>query len=181
MSYTGQGLFTQATASLTNTFTALAGENAGTITLQQLQKAGKSSTGTNGVDATFLSYLTSNFSTIDENGDGSINSKDLDKYLSTLSKNGMTYEQIATLCSTGGSNSLANTVLTYFNEIDKNGDGKVTSEEIAAFSMDAEHDRLEDEYGHFRPTDMSVFYSADESANDWTSCVSKAEKADLIQ
>ena len=34
MSYTGKGLFTQATSGLSSAFTALAGENSNTITLQ---------------------------------------------------------------------------------------------------------------------------------------------------
>ena len=83
---------------------------------------------------------------------------------------------IATLCANNGSNSLVNTVLTYFDEIDKNGDGRVTSEEITAFSMEEERDKLEDEYGKFKPTSMSVFYSADESADDWKSVMSKADR-----
>ena len=96
-----------------------------------------------------------------------------------MSRQGMTYEEIATLCSTNGSNSLVNTVLTYFNEIDKNGDGRVTNEEITAFSMEEERDRLEDEYGKFRPSSMSVFYEADSSADDWTSVLSKANRNSL--
>ena len=177
MSYTGKGLFTQATSALTNTFTALADTSTGTITRQALTNAyNKNSNSENQVNATFLSYLSSNFNSIDKDGDGSINSADLDNYINMMGKNGMTYEEVATLCGTGCSNSLVNTVLTYFDEIDKNGDGKVTSEEIAAFSMEEEHDRLEDEYGKFRPTSMSVFYEADSTADDWKSVVSKADR-----
>jgi len=180
MSYTGQGLFTQATSALTNTFTALAGENSGSISLSQLKTAlSNSSSSSSSVNASFVSYLSSNFSNIDQNGDGNISSDDINKYMSDLSTQGMTYEQIATLCSSNGSNSLANTVLTYFDEIDKNGDGKVTSAEITAFSMEAERDRLEDDYGNFKPSSMSVFYSADSSEDDWKSVTSKADRASL--
>jgi len=180
MSYTGQGIFTQATSALTSTFTSLADETTGSLTLSQLSKLKSSSTtSSNSVNATFMSYLSTNFSSIDKDGDGTINSADLDNYISNLNTNGMTYEQIATLCGSNGSNSLVNTVLTYFNEIDKNGDGKVTSAEITAFSMDAERDKLEDEYGKFKPSSLSVFYESDSSADDWTSVVSKADRASL--
>lgn len=181
MSYTGKGLFTQASSAISSTFSALAQANSGGVTMDQIKKATSSgsSDGTN-INATFLSYLTTNFSTIDKNGDGKIDENDLNTYLNNLSRQGMTYEEIATLCGNNGSNSLVNTVLTYFDEIDKNGDGRVTNEEITAFSMDAQRDKLEDEYGKFRPTSMSVFYEADSSADDWKSVVSKASKSDIL-
>ena len=182
MSYTGKGLFTQATSAISSTFSALAEAGSNGVTMEQLKKAtssGKVNDTT--VNTTFLSYISSNFNTIDKNGDGTIDESDMKNYLDNLGRQGMTYEEIATLCASNGSNSLVNTVLTYFDEIDKNGDGKVTSAEIAAFSMDAERDKLEDEFGKFKPTGMSVFYEADSSADEWTSVVSKASKSDLIR
>ena len=179
MSYTGKGLFTQATTALSSTFTALAESNSGAITLQSLKKAVSSKNSDTALNTSFLSYLSSNFSTIDQNGDGTIDENDMNTYLDNMSRKGMTYEEIATLCSTNGSNSLVNTVLTYFNEIDKNGDGRVTNEEITAFSMEEERDKLEDEFGKFRPSSMSVFYEADSSADDWTSVMSKASRNSL--
>ena len=181
MSYNGKGLFTQATSSLSNTFTALAESNSGSVTMQALKKAmtANNSSNSNSINTSFVNYLTTNFSTIDQNGDGKIDEKDMNNYLNNMSRQGMTYEEIATLCAQNGSNSLVNTVLTYFDEIDKNGDGKVTSAEIAAFSMEEERDKLEDEFGKFKPTGMSVFYEADSSADEWTSVLSKADRNSL--
>ena len=181
MSYNGKGLFTQATSALSNTFTALADSNSGSVTMQALKKAmtAKSSSNETSLNTSFVSYLTSNFSNIDSDGDGKITEKDMNSYLQNMSRQGMTYEEIATLCAQNGSNSLVNTVLTYFDEIDKNRDGKVTSAEIAAFSMEEERDKLVDEYGKFKPTGMSVFYEADSSADDWTSVLSKANRNSL--
>lgn len=178
MSYTGKGLFTQATSALSNTFTALAESNSGSVTMQALKKAMTNNNNNSevSVNTSFVSYLTSNFSNIDSDGDGKITQNDMNNYLSNMSRQGMTYEEIATLCASNGGNSLVNTVLTYFDEIDKNGDGKVTSAEIAAFSMEEERDKLEDEFGKFKPTSMSVFYEADSSADDWTSVLSKANR-----
>ena len=179
MSYTGRGLFTQATSALSSTFTALAESNSGTVTMQALKKAVGTKNNDTALNTSFLSYLSSNFSTIDQNGDGKIDESDMNKYLENISRKGMTYEEIATLCSSNGSNSLVNTVLTYFNEIDKNGDGRITNEEITAFSMEEEKDKLEDEYGKFRPSSMSVFYEADSSADEWTSVMSKGSRNSL--
>ena len=182
MSYTGKGLFTQATAAISNTFSALAEAGSNGVTMEQLKKA--TSTGKvndTALNSTFLSYISTNFATIDKNGDGTIDESDMNTYLDNMSRKGMTYEEIATLCGSNGSNSLVNTVLTYFDEIDKNGDGRVTNAEIAAFSMDAERDKLEDEFGKFKPSGMSVFYEADSSADEWTSAVSKANRSDLIR
>lgn len=179
MSYNGKGLFTQATSAITNTFTALAESSSNGVTMEQIKKATTSNNNNSTLNASFLSYLSTNFATIDNNGDGKIDEKDLDNYLTTLNRKGMTYEEIATLCGNSGANSLVNTVLTYFDEIDKNGDGRVTNAEITAFSMEEERDKLEDEYGKFRPTSLSVFYEADSSADDWTSVMSKASRNSL--
>ncbi|MBQ7450663.1 EF-hand domain-containing protein [bacterium] len=176
MSYTGKGLFTQATTALSSTFTALAESNSGAVTMQSLKNAISKKTDDTSLNTSFISYLSTNFSSIDQNGDGTIDEKDMNNFLDTMSRKGMTYEEIATLCATNGSNSLVNTVLTYFDEIDKNGDGRVTSEEITAFSMEEERDKLQDEFGKFKPTSMSIFYEADSSADDWTSVMSKANR-----
>ena len=176
MSYTGKGLFTQATTALSSTFTALAESNSGAVTMQSLKNAISKKTDDTSLNTSFISYLSTNFSSIDQNGDGTIDEKDMNNFLDTMSRKGMTYEEIATLCATNGSNSLVNTVLTYFDEIDKNGDGRVTSEEITAFSMEEERDKLQDEFGKFKPTSMSIFYEADSSADDWTSVMSKTNR-----
>lgn len=181
MSYSGKGLFTQATSALSSTFTALAESNSGSLTMQQLKKAISTNNTANAasLNTSFLSYLTTNFTNIDSDGDGTINQNDMNDFLNNMNRQGMTYEEIATLCANNGSNSLVNTVLTYFDEIDKNGDGRVTNEEITAFSMEEERDRLVDEFGKFKPTSMSVFYEADSSADDWTSVMSKASRNSL--
>ena len=67
MSYTGKGLFTQATSALSGTFTALAESNSGSVTMQALKKAvGKKNSDTDtAYNTSFISDLSTNFSTID--------------------------------------------------------------------------------------------------------------------
>ena len=81
MSYTGKGLFTQATTALSSTFTALAESNSGAVTLQSLKKAVGTKTEDTALNTSFLSYLSSNFSTIDQNGDGTIDENDITSIL----------------------------------------------------------------------------------------------------
>ena len=47
---------------------------------------------------TFVNYLTNNFGKIDKDGDGIISKDELQNYTTSMSRNGLTYEQLCELC-----------------------------------------------------------------------------------
>ena len=63
-------------------------------------------------------------------------------------------------------------ILEHFDEMDTNHDGKITSEEISAYSLNAARQEKEDEFNNRRATDMSVFYGNDDSSSDSYSILS---------
>jgi len=168
----GQTLFTGVGSNLSATYSTL---------LSTMSKSGKGLTlsdlsgtltpatltalGTNNV---FLSYLKNNFSALDVDGDGEITSKDMDTTLDNIQSQGLTYNEIQQLCSNSGNSTLYNTVLEYFNQIDTNGDGKVTSAEITAFNYKCDRFRMEQKYHSYKATSASLFYS-DGVENDTSS------------
>jgi hypothetical protein len=58
-----------------------------------------------------------------------------------------------------------NMILTHFEDIDKNKDGKVTSEEIAAYNVESAKQEKMDEYAHQKATNMSLFYGSESSSS----------------
>ena len=168
----GQSLLTSTLAGLTNTYSAVLRTSGNkSISLEDLSSSDVlAQLGSNN---SFLQYLTSNFSNIDSDGDGNINAGDLNKLTQTMQQKGLTYNEIAQLCASGSSgmsSSLTDTVLTYFNQIDKNGDGRVTSQEITEFSFEADKHEMENKYKAFKSSSMSMFYGS-ESTDDDTSSV----------
>lgn len=172
MSYlNGQSLLVNAMSGLTSTFSTLAQNNSsgGKISLEDITNPSSTVLSQLGYNTSFLQYLSNNFNNIDEDNDGQIDAKDLSKLTQTMQTQGLTYQEIAQLCASGNmSSSLTDTVLNYFNKIDKNGDGRVTSEEITAFSYESERQKMDTEYNGFKSSSMSVFYGS-ESADDETS------------
>jgi len=159
-SYASQGLFVSAMSGLSSTYAALAKGKSEGLTLEDLTTNLDSST-LSGSSYSFISYLSSNFGTLDKDGDGKITATDITDLTQKISSQGMTYEEIVQLCNSGCSSSLMNTVLTYFDEIDKNNDGRVTDAEIKAYNVEADKAKMELEYGSYNPNDASLFYSED--------------------
>lgn len=112
------------------------------------------------VNQNFRSYLMTNFNTIDTDGDGKISTKDVDKYVMKLKTQGMTYQELTQLCgnSTGSMSSLLDTVLSNFNEIDTNHDGRITQGEINAYRINDDIKEMKKEYPKIDPEKMSMFY-----------------------
>ena len=72
----------------------------------------------------------------------------------------MTYNEIQALCMNGNADTtLLSTVLTYFNKIDSNGDGRVTSEEITKFTFDCQQDEALQKYKSYRASSTSLYYN----------------------
>lgn len=171
MTLSGSSLFSSALSGLSSTFSSLAkGGNNGTLTLEQILNPDSELVNTNNLNSSFVQYLSSNFSNIDKDGDGKISANDMTELMNTISNKGMTYEEIAQLASSGAiSASLTETVLTYFHEIDKNGDGRITSSEIAAYSTEADRFEMEKKYNGYNPSSASLFYGDDDAKMDLTS------------
>ena len=165
------GVFASAMAGLTNTFAQLAqGRTTGGLTLDEIVNPDKEKVNTLSLNSGFVQYLTSNFDNIDKDGDGKITSEDLSNLMNTISKSGLTYDEICQLGASGAIPSdMLNTILTYFGEIDKNHDGKITSSEISSYKMEADRYELEKKYDSFQASSMSVFYADENATEDYSS------------
>lgn len=169
----GQSLLSNAMAGLTNTYSALMNDKTSGgkgLTLEDLSNVSSTTLANIGYNSTFLQYLTTNFKSLDDDGDGQITGKDMQNLMSTMQSKGLTYSEIQTLCASGNyDNSLYSTVLQYFNQIDANGDGRVTSEEITKFSYDCQREEALQKYKSFKASSASLYYS--DGVEDDTSSV----------
>ena len=169
----GQSLLASAMAGLTNTYSILMSAHSSSgkgLTLEDLANVSSTTLMNLGSNYSFLQYLTNNFASLDKDGDGEITSNDLNNIMNTMQSKGLTYNEIQSLCTTGnGDTSLLSTVLTYFNKIDANGDGRVTSDEITKFSYDCQRYDVEAKYKSFKASSTSLFYS--DGVEDDTSSV----------
>ncbi|MBR1616898.1 hypothetical protein IJ670_01985 [bacterium] len=156
----GSSLFTSAVSGLNSNFLLLLnGKN--TLTMDDILHP-KDDAVKYTVNQTFRSYLMSNFTQIDTDGDGKITKKDLSNYTVKLQNQGMTYQELSQLCATGGNSmsSLLDTVLSNFTQIDANHDGRVTQGEINAYRINQELKDVKDKYPKIDPTQMSLFYES---------------------
>ncbi len=169
----GQTLVAGALAGLTNTYSALMNSCSASgkgLTLDDLAKVSSDTAVNLGGNYPFLQYLTTNFTSLDKDGDGEITSADLNNLMNTMQSRGLTYNELQSLCSSSDADTtLLSTVLTYFNKIDTNGDGRVTSEEITKFSYDCERDEAEQKYKSFKASHTSLYYN--DGVEDDTSSV----------
>ncbi len=159
----GTSLFTGINSGLTNAFTLLNSQYSDGITLENLNKALTNTDTINNIgNATFASYITNNFSAIDNDANGTISAKEIQDLMSNLATQGLTREQIAALGSSAGmSTSLQETVLNHFNEIDANKDGKVTNQEIQAYGINSDLERQKIEHRNRIVNNMSMFHDVD--------------------
>lgn len=163
----GQALFSQALYGLQNTYSVLAQNNKnGGLSIEDVTNPSSSVLQQLGGNTTFAQFMSSNFAAIDKDGDGKISSDDMSNLTSKLSQKGLSYQELCQLCSSGmGGSEMLNNVLTYFNQIDKNKDGRVTNAEIQEFNLKSDEERLKTEHKTFKASSMSVFYG-NEDADD---------------
>ena len=176
----GQSLLATAMAGLTDTYSTLMSNSTSGkgLTLKDLGNISDTTKTKLGTNYSFLQYLTSNFKNIDQDGDGEITSNDLTNVMNKMQSQGLTYNEIQSLCMNGNcDNSLLSTVLTYFNKIDANGDGRVTSEEITKFSINCQRDEVEQKYKSYRASQTSLYYN--DGVEDDTSSVLDTLRPDL--
>ena len=161
----GSSLFTGFNSGLTNTYSLLANQYKDEVTLENLNKALSNTNVTNtAYGSTFASYLTSNFNNVDKNGDGKISAEEIQNYMNNMARQGLTREQIMTLGSVNGmTNSLQETVLAHFDDIDANHDGKVTSQEISAYGVNSQVEKQKVADRNRTVNNMSLFYGNDDN------------------
>lgn len=169
----GQSLLASAMAGLSSTYSTLMSSSSSSgkgLTLDDLSNVSSTTLLSLGNNYSFLQYLTTNFASLDKDGDGEITGTDLSNLMSTMQSQGLTYSELQSLCATGnGDTTLLSTVLTYFNKIDANGDGRVTSDEITKFSYDAQRYEVEAKYKSYKASNTSLYYN--DGVEDDTSSV----------
>ena len=164
----GTSLFTTINSGLTNTYSVLSSQYKDNVTLENLIKNDTNNLlASNGLNQNFKSYLQNNFSSIDKNNDGTISQDEINNYTNNLLTQGVTMEQLTQFCSsTGMSSSLLDTVMSHFNEIDKNKDGKITNEEIQAYGIDTSIEKQKKEDRNLMLKQMSTFYDTSVNTDD---------------
>lgn len=168
----GQSLLANAMSGLTSTYSTLLSSSASGkgISLDDLSNLSSTTLLSLGSNYSFVQYMTNNFATLDKDGDGEISSNDLSQLMTTMQAQGLTYSELQSLCASGSAdNTLLSTVLTYFNKIDSNGDGRVTSDEITKFSYDCQRYQVESKYNSYKASNTSLYYN--DGVEDDTSSV----------
>ena len=157
----GSSLFSGINSGLTNAFSLLSSQYQDGVSLENLNKALTNTNVTNtAYGSTFASYLTSNFNNVDSNKDGKISADEIQKLMNNIATQGLTREQIMSLGSANGmTNSLQETVLAHFDDIDANHDGKVTSQEISAYGVNSQIEKQKIADRNRTVNNMSMFYS----------------------
>ena len=158
----GTSMFTGVNAGFTNTFAQLSGQYTDGLTLENLTKSLTNQNITNTpMGATFASYMTNNFNAIDTDKDGIISASEIQDLMSRMATQGMTREQIMALAGSSGLTSLQETVLSHFDDIDKNHDGKVTNAEIQAYGVESDREKQKIADRNRLVNNMSMYYDND--------------------
>jgi len=165
----GSSLLTGIYAGLTNTYSYLASQYPNGLTLDNITEARTDSTKTQYINPTFASYLQSNFAKIDADGDGIITSEEMTNLTNRMSAQGLTKEELTQMYASGASGlstDTINNILEHFDDMDTNHDGRITSSEISAYSVNSSRMEKEDEFNNKFASDMSVFYGSESSSTD---------------
>lgn len=159
----GTSMFTGINSGLTNAFTQLSSQYGDGLTLENLNNALTNTNTTNIANgATFASYMTNNFNSIDSDADGVISAAEIQNLMSQMATQGLTREQIIALAGSSGiSTSLQETVLSHFDQIDKNHDGKVSNQEIQAYGVESDLEKQKTADRNRIVNNMSMYYDVD--------------------
>lgn len=166
-------LFAGIYSGLSNTYAQLAAQYPNGLTLDNILEARNNTDNSTTLNQSFASYLQTNFNNIDTDGDGIIKSQEMTDLTNTISTQGLTKAELTQLYASGASGlstDTLNDILTHFDEMDTNHDGRITQAEISAFTVDSAKQEKLDEYAHKAATNMSVFYGSD--STDTTSSYS---------
>ena len=158
----GTSMITGINSGFTNSFAQLSGQYSDGLTLENLSKALTNTNITNTPNgATFASYMTNNFNSIDTDKDGVISASEIQNLMSRMATQGLTREQIMALAGSSGLTSLQETVLSHFDDIDKNHDGKITNQEIQAYGVESDFEKQKIADRNNMINNMSLFYGSD--------------------
>jgi DNA-binding transcriptional regulator YhcF (GntR family) len=120
-------------------------------------------------DSTFLQVLTQAFSNTKDSKKLEISQEQLSKMIDEIKKQGLTYEQLMIMQSqeTGSKEKqeLINTILENFKNVDTNGDGRISQEEIDSFMMDKELKKKKEDMTAFKENDITLFYTTPSSTS----------------
>lgn len=180
MANNNNGILSGITSGLTSTYSYLASQYPNGLTLENLNEARTKTSNLNNLNQSFASYLQTNFSNIDKDGDGIITSDEMNTLSNMISRQGLTKEELTQLYATGSSGLSESTmtkILEHFDEMDTNHDGRITSAEISAYDINCAKMEVEDEFNNRRATDMSVFYGDSSASTDSYSLLSYKYKS----
>lgn len=171
----GSSLLAGIYSGLTNTYSYLAATNPKGVTLDSINEVRTDASKINMVNQSFASYLQNNFNNIDKDGDGIISSTEMTNLTNQMSSQGLTKTELTQLYASGASGLSTSTmenILNHFDEMDTNHDGRITSAEISAYSVDCSKQKKEDEFRMQAASNMSVFYGSEDSSIDTYSLLS---------
>ena len=174
------GILSGIYSGLSSTYSLLASQYPNGLTLENISEARTKTSNTNVLNQSFASYLQTNFSSIDKNGDGIITSEEMNNLSNTLSTQGLTKEELTQLYASGSSglsDSTMTKILEHFDEMDTNHDGRITSAEISAYDVNCARMEVEDDFNNRKATDMSVFYGDSSASTDTYSLLSYKYKS----
>lgn len=180
MANNNNGILSGIYSGLSSTYSLLASQYPNGLTLENISEARTKTSNTNVLNQSFASYLQTNFSSIDKNGDGIITSEEMNNLSNTLSTQGLTKEELTQLYvsgSSGLSDSTMTKILEHFDEMDTNHDGRITSAEISAYDVNCARMEVEDDFNNRKATDMSVFYGDSSASSDTYSLLSYKYKS----
>ncbi len=168
MASSGSSIVNNITNGLTNTYAYLASlYPKDGVTLKNITSARSDNTNYLTLNQSFASYLQNNFSSFDKDGDGKISADEMNKFATTISRSGVSRDEISQLAMTGAcSKEMVTKILENFDDIDTNHDGRVTSAEISAYTYSSQKQAKLDESNYRKATtDMSIFYTDDSSTD----------------
>lgn len=180
MANNNNGILSGIYSGLSSTYSLLASQYPNGLTLENISEARTKTSNTNVLNQSFASYLQTNFSSIDKNGDGIITSEEMNNLSNTLSTQGLTKEELTRLYASGSSglsDSTMTKILEHFDEMDTNHDGRITSAEISAYDVNCARMEVEDDFNNRKATDMSVFYGDSSASSDTYSLLSYKYKS----
>ena len=180
MANNNNGILSGLYSGLSSTYSLLVSQYPNGLTLENISEARTKTSNTNVLNQSFASYLQTNFSSIDKNGDGIITSEEMNNLSNTLSTQGLTKEELTQLYASGSSglsDSTMTKILEHFDEMDTNHDGRITSAEISAYDVNCARMEVEDDFNNRKATDMSVFYGDSSASTDTYSLLSYKYKS----
>jgi Ca2+-binding EF-hand superfamily protein len=163
----GSSLISSISANLTNTYSYLASlyPEEG-VTYKNITAARNDTSNYLTLNQSFASYLQTNFSTLDKDGDGVISADEMTNMTNTISSSGVSKSELTQLAASGAySTDTISKIMDNFDEIDTNHDGRVTSEEISAYTYSCNKQEKMDEENYKKATQTSLFYSDDTSTD----------------